>query len=147
MPLQVTMVFCGVDGAGMLRWKRADARQEVHQCCSHAIRETLRVMPEGYLCREQPGDLKYMVAFSSAKVRAFESGICLQPQSLGRSCLCSCVVIRLHSTCFSDPCCAVQAPGPVAPQWQVLLGGAGGHYLLLTAALPSLSIQTSAGAA
>jgi hypothetical protein len=52
----------------MLRWKRADARQEVHMLCSRTIKETLRVMPEGYLCREQPGDLKYMVAFASPKV-------------------------------------------------------------------------------
>jgi hypothetical protein len=64
------MIFLIVDGAKKLRWKRADARQEVHMLCSRTIKETLRVMPEGYLCREQPGDLKYMVCFSSPKVRA-----------------------------------------------------------------------------
>jgi hypothetical protein len=68
--LQITMVFLIVDGAKKLRWKRAEARQEMHLLCSRTIKETLRVMTEGYLCREQPGDLKYMVCFSNPKVRA-----------------------------------------------------------------------------
>jgi hypothetical protein len=61
-------VFCSIDGAKKLRWRRAEARQEVHQLCSRCIRETLRSMPEGYLSGEQPGDLKYMVAFASPEV-------------------------------------------------------------------------------
>jgi hypothetical protein len=65
---QVTTVFCSIDGARRLRWRRAEARQEVHQLCSRAIKETLRAMPEGYLSGEQPGDLKYMVAFASPEV-------------------------------------------------------------------------------
>ena len=43
-------------------------RQEVHQLLSRCIRETLRVIRGGYLCREQPGDLKYMVVFGSPQV-------------------------------------------------------------------------------
>jgi hypothetical protein len=64
------VVFCGVESAGKLRWRRAEARQEVHQLCSRAMRETLRVMPDGYLCREQPGELRYIVAFASPQVGA-----------------------------------------------------------------------------
>lgn len=69
------MIFLIVDGAKKLRWKRAEARQEVHMLCSRTIKETLRVMPEGYLCREQPGDLKYMVCFSSPKVRGWANDV------------------------------------------------------------------------
>jgi hypothetical protein len=71
------MVFCSVDGVKKLRWRRAEAQQEVHQLCSRAIKETLRAMPEGYLCREQPGDLKYMVAFASPSA-ALEWALLLQ---------------------------------------------------------------------
>jgi hypothetical protein len=67
-PLQVTAVFCSIDGARKLRWKRADARQEVHSLCSRAIRACLRAMPEGYISGEQPGELKYMVAFARPEV-------------------------------------------------------------------------------
>ena len=42
----------------------------VHSVIAQCIHNTLRQIPGGYLCRLQDGDLKYMVCFASAKVRA-----------------------------------------------------------------------------
>ena len=63
------MAFCIVENGKsyMARSRGRDARR-VHEIIVACIRAVLRVVPGGYLCRQQDGDLKYMVAFSSPRV-------------------------------------------------------------------------------
>lgn len=62
----VSMVFVMVEGAkAYARRKRSEAAR-VHALLHGALTDTLAHFADGYLCREQDGDFKYMVAFMSA---------------------------------------------------------------------------------
>lgn len=64
----VTMVFCAAEaGRQFCMLHRRQARL-VHKEILACIRNTLRFMPTGYLCRAQEGELKYMVVFSNPQV-------------------------------------------------------------------------------
>lgn len=64
----VTMVFCIVEGGKYYAaTKSRNNARLVHIICSACIRETLRHVKGGYLCREQDGDLKYMVVFHDSE--------------------------------------------------------------------------------
>jgi hypothetical protein len=84
----VTMVFVSVEGARALARRRRPLARAVHRLLSDALRASLAdaaaaagdVPPEGawtvvrgigggsgYLCREQEGELKYMVSFPTAR--------------------------------------------------------------------------------
>lgn len=61
------MVFAAVEGArGMMRWRRAAETRTVARLLRRVLLAALDAVPGGYLCREQEGELKYMLAFPSA---------------------------------------------------------------------------------
>jgi hypothetical protein len=63
----VTVVFASVEGAkGLLRWRRGGESHSVAHLLRLTMLAALDAVPGGYLCREQEGELKYMLAFSSA---------------------------------------------------------------------------------
>lgn len=64
----MTMVFAMVDGGKQFAvLHRKDARQ-VHKVIAACIQNTLRRTEQGYLCRMQDGEMKYMVAFHNPSV-------------------------------------------------------------------------------
>uniref|UniRef100_A0A383VRV6 Guanylate cyclase domain-containing protein n=1 Tax=Tetradesmus obliquus TaxID=3088 RepID=A0A383VRV6_TETOB len=63
----VTMVFLVVEGAKVFGKGRRPLVKEVHAQLAALLVEALKHTQGGYLCRMQEGDLKYMVAFSSAR--------------------------------------------------------------------------------
>jgi hypothetical protein len=63
----VTMVFAAVEGArSLLRWRRGADAREALRLLRLVLRSVLAAAPGGYLCREQEGDLRYMLAFPDA---------------------------------------------------------------------------------
>ncbi|KAI8476209.1 MAG: hypothetical protein J3K34DRAFT_271511 [Monoraphidium minutum] len=63
----VTMVFAAVEGAKALSRARRDPElRALALLLRSTLRAALECVPGGYLCREQEGDLKYMLAFDSA---------------------------------------------------------------------------------
>ncbi len=65
----ITMAFAIVDGGKTFAARHRRDVRRVNDVCAACIRSCLRVVPGGYLCRLQDGDLKYMVAFASPEVR------------------------------------------------------------------------------
>ncbi len=61
----VTLVFTSVEGAKMFASRRRHLAKEVHAHLSPLLLEAARHVGGGYLCRMQPGDLKYMAAFAT----------------------------------------------------------------------------------
>eukprot|EP00775_Hariotina_reticulata_P011161 gene11161-11311_t len=59
----VTMVFAAVDGGRALVNGKPDTATFVDGVLSRIMQALLLVMPDGYLCRQQPGALRYMLAF------------------------------------------------------------------------------------
>jgi hypothetical protein len=60
-------VFAAVEGAkSLLRWRRAAEAAAVAPLLRRVMAAALDAVPGGYLCREQEGELKYMLAFPSA---------------------------------------------------------------------------------
>jgi class 3 adenylate cyclase len=65
---RVTMVFACVEGAKWLvRWRHAGEVREMARLLRMVLVAALRAVPGGYLCREQEGGLRYMLAFGSAE--------------------------------------------------------------------------------
>lgn len=64
----MTMAFCAVEGAKALAARSRRDAKAVHDVCLGCVRNTLRYVRGGYLCRAQPGELKYLVAFADAEV-------------------------------------------------------------------------------
>eukprot|EP00775_Hariotina_reticulata_P013223 gene13223-13354_t len=65
-PLQlppVTIVFAAVQGGKQLVQRKERAAAVVHQALSKVMQVVLLALPDGYLCREQEGALKYLLAF------------------------------------------------------------------------------------
>jgi hypothetical protein len=63
----VTVVFASVEGAkSLLRWRRGTDNHVVSRLLRRVMLAALDAVPGSYLCREQEGDLKYMLAFPSA---------------------------------------------------------------------------------
>lgn len=50
------------------RKRGSDILRLLHVSISEVLRAALRRVPGGYLCREQEGDLKYMLAFVDEQV-------------------------------------------------------------------------------
>eukprot|EP00775_Hariotina_reticulata_P005600 gene5600-5838_t len=73
----VTMVFAAVDGGVNLVRKREQVAKVVHRVVTRLMQAVLLALPDGYLCREQDGVLKYMLAFKEA-ARAAEWCILMQ---------------------------------------------------------------------
>eukprot|EP00775_Hariotina_reticulata_P005596 gene5596-5834_t len=73
----VTMVFAAVDGGINLVRKKKQVAKVVHMSVTRLMQATLLALPDGYLCREQDGVLKYMLAFKEA-ARAAEWCILMQ---------------------------------------------------------------------
>lgn len=77
----VTMIFAAVDGGKALVRKKPEVARIVHNALGRIIQ--LLLMPErdghqdGYLCRQQEGVLKYMLAFREP-ARAVEWALLLQ---------------------------------------------------------------------
>lgn len=68
----VTAVFCGVDAAAraaLLSGVPSAAVQKTHRLLRECVLQTLRAFPGGYLCRDQEGELRFLLAFSSPQVR------------------------------------------------------------------------------
>eukprot|EP00798_Chlamydomonas_sp_ICE-L_P008123 gene8123-1370_t len=63
---KVTMVFCSMSEGRRYRSLHFKDSQKVHDVCSSVMRNTLRSVPGGYLCRLLDGALKYMLSFHSA---------------------------------------------------------------------------------
>ena len=66
----VTMVFASVEGARQLARRHRVLACATHRILSETLRAILRDQDSpatGYLCREQEGDLKYMIVFSSPR--------------------------------------------------------------------------------
>ncbi|KAI8472451.1 MAG: hypothetical protein J3K34DRAFT_519781 [Monoraphidium minutum] len=64
----VTLVFAGVEGAKwLMRWRHAGEVREMARLLRLVLAAALRAVPGGYLCREQEGGLRYMLAFRSAE--------------------------------------------------------------------------------
>eukprot|EP00775_Hariotina_reticulata_P005277 gene5277-5512_t len=59
----VTMVFAAVHGGKSLVRKKEQAAHVVHNTLQRIMQAVLLALPDGYLCREQEGELKYMLAF------------------------------------------------------------------------------------
>lgn len=67
----VTIVFCSVDGAARaaLRAGAPAAAQTVHCLLRDCVLQTLRAFLGGYLCRDQEGELRFLLAFNTPQVR------------------------------------------------------------------------------
>jgi class 3 adenylate cyclase len=64
----VTVVCAGVEGAKWLvRWRHAGEVREMARLLRMVYVAALRAVPGGYLCREQEGGLRYMLAFRDAE--------------------------------------------------------------------------------
>eukprot|EP00775_Hariotina_reticulata_P004431 gene4431-4686_t len=61
----VTMVFAAVEGGKDLVRRKEHVAQHVHCALRWMMQVLLLALPDGYLCREQEGVLKYMLAFRS----------------------------------------------------------------------------------
>jgi hypothetical protein len=65
---KVTMVFTIADGSKGLARRLPREVGETSILLRELMMDALRHVPGGYFCREQPGDLKYMVVFATPKV-------------------------------------------------------------------------------
>ncbi|WIA42187.1 hypothetical protein OEZ86_009450 [Tetradesmus obliquus] len=78
-PLAVTMVFCCVEGGAARVHRRPEVARLLHATLSRLMQALLLALPcrDGYLARQQEGELKYMLAFASP-ARALEWALLLQ---------------------------------------------------------------------
>ena len=79
----VTLVFACVDGAKNFIKRRRSFADEVHQLLSTLMREALRHVPGGYLCREQEGWVAALVGVNGVGLLCFYVCVC--------ACVCVCV--------------------------------------------------------
>ncbi|KAF6257722.1 hypothetical protein COO60DRAFT_1203083 [Scenedesmus sp. NREL 46B-D3] len=83
VPLAVTMVFCCVEGGAAALARRPEVARLLHSTLSRLMQALLLALPcregrpDGYLARQQEGEFKYMLAFSSP-ARALEWALLLQ---------------------------------------------------------------------
>lgn len=66
-----TIVFCALDGSdrAALRGRSTSVFRAVHALLRDCVLRSLRAFPGSYLCRDQEGDLRFMLAFASPQVR------------------------------------------------------------------------------
>lgn len=109
----VAMAFLQVDGGASLARRKPEVARVVHNVLCRLLHVLLMALPEqmgpqdGYMCREMPGELKYMVAFREP-ARAVEWALMLQV----RGCVSMLRPARPRMLCSCETAAMLTAPAP-----------------------------------